>query len=91
MIRRFLTTAVPTIRTKAVTFIGQSLQGREESEVPQDVIQRFMDLWDWYWNEVGREDVKGDQTSRMFGYWFISGIFPVGICSRTVPGVSKVV
>jgi hypothetical protein len=73
-VREFLETAHPAIRRHAIGFVGLSL-GRGE-EVPADVIERFVGLWQSYWAGRGKTDAQGDPAAILFGSWFATGEFP---------------
>ncbi|MBN2446038.1 MAG: hypothetical protein JXO22_04900 [Phycisphaerae bacterium] len=74
IIQRLVTTTHASVRTHAVEFVGQSLQG-SEGEIPEPVLGRFRFLWERYWDAVGEADAAADPDSRVFGYWFSSGAF----------------
>lgn len=74
LFRQFLENAKPAIRSYAIEFVGDSLD--RDEKLPPEVIQRFMQLWDWYWERYGPSDVANDPSSGMFGRWFASGQFP---------------
>jgi hypothetical protein len=80
IIERFLTEAGQAARTHAVKFVGSSLR-REEKEssedLPEDIQNRFMALWDWYWQRTGKDDAAANPQSGLFGWWFVSGAFPM--------------
>jgi hypothetical protein len=73
VLRQFLSTARPAIRRHAVGFIGSSF-GHED--VPSEIVERFMVLWDSYWAGHGRTDAADDPGAVLFGSWFASGKFP---------------
>lgn len=74
LLRRFLSTAIPEIRRHAVGFAGRTLEG--DKEIPDKVVRRFMELWDWYWTTCGRDDAKEKPDDLLFGSWFACGKFP---------------
>jgi len=74
LLRRFLSTAIPEIRRHAVGFVGRTLEG--DKEIPDKVVQRFMELWDWYWPTCGRDDANEKPDDLLFGSWFACGKFP---------------
>ncbi len=78
LIKRFLKTAAHEVRAHAIWFVGNSLSGDDERKVPlpEGVLKRFMELWDWYWPEVGSREGDGDWQRYSFGSWFTSGQFP---------------
>lgn len=76
LLRRFLTTTPREIRVHAMQFVGSSLRGGEnEPKLPNDITDRFVALWEWYWPLLGRDDVKDNPRSMMFGSWFACGQF----------------
>jgi hypothetical protein len=79
ILRRFLTDTSQVIRSHTIAFVGRSLseddaQAKETlPKLPKEVIDRFVQLWDWYWPAVGSRD---EEPSRdMFGYWYTCGCF----------------
>ena len=74
LLRRFVENSNPDVRRHAVGFVGQTLKGDEE--VPEDVVERFMTLWEMYWTGPGRSDAKEKPTAFLFGMWFSCGQFP---------------
>jgi len=80
IMERLLTKAIRKVRTTAVRFVGATLRREEkdsEEELPKEVQNRFMDLWDWYWQRTGKDDAAANAQSGLFGWWFASGAFPV--------------
>jgi hypothetical protein len=73
VIQEFLNSAQPPIRRHAIGFVGSSL-GHEN--IPADVIDRFMALWDVYWAGHGKRDATEDPDAVLFGSWFSAGEFP---------------
>ncbi len=73
VLQQFLSTARPAIRRHAIGFVGSSF-GHED--VPSDIVERFMALWDLYWAGHGRSDAADDPGAVLFGSWFASGEFP---------------
>ncbi len=74
LLRRFVETSSPDIRRHAMGFVGESLEG--DKEVPTEVIERFMSLWDLYWAGSGKKDVAEEPNAFLFGLWFSCGRFP---------------
>lgn len=74
LLRRFLFDTNPDIRRHAIGFVGQSIQGSER--IPEDVLRRFQELWELYWEGAGQRDVEEKPDSWLFGTWFSSGQFP---------------
>lgn len=75
LLYRFLQVASSDIRSQTIAFVGRSLHG--DKNVPTAVLERFRKLWDWYWPEWGRKDVKARPESGLFAAWFICSLFPV--------------
>jgi hypothetical protein len=73
LLRRFFKQAQPVIRRYAMEFVANSLE--REKDLPPEVIARFMQLWDFYWENHARADAKDAPGSRIVG-WFESGYFP---------------
>ncbi len=74
LLRRFLNDSNPDIRRHAIGFVGRSLDSQEE--VPEEVVRRFMALWDLYWAGSGRKDAQERPEEWLFGAWFSSRKFP---------------
>lgn len=74
ILRRFITSANPEIRRHAIGFVGQSLQS--DDDLPEEVLKRFMSLWEEYWTNTGHADAKEKPNARLFGTWFGCGKFP---------------
>ncbi len=74
LLRTFLEKANSKIRRHAIEFIGQSLEG--EKDLPCEISERFMELWDFYWQVSGKDDAKEEHHAWMFGTWFTCGQFP---------------
>jgi hypothetical protein len=73
VLQDFLTTARPAIRRHAIGFVGSSFG---HDDVPSEIVERFMALWDTYWAGHGRTDAADDPGAVLFGSWFASGEFP---------------
>jgi len=74
LLRRFLVTANSRIRMHAVGFVGQVLE--RDAEIPEDIIKRFMKLWEFYWANTGPQDAKERPGTWLFGSWFACHHFP---------------
>lgn len=74
LLHRFIETATPEIRRHAIEFVGRSLKGDEQ--LPEDVLQRFMSLWNIYWAGPGPQDAQDQPDAWLFGTWFGCGKFP---------------
>jgi len=75
LLRKFILESVPEIRRRTIGFVGSSLNN--DNPLPEEVIERFMRLWELYWEKCGPADVEGEATSSLFGMWFTSRKFPV--------------
>lgn len=78
LIRQFLKGVTSEIRCHAIGFVGRTLDsdGDAIAKIPDDVIKRFMKLWDEYWPDRGSDDAKRVSNALLFGTWFASGKFP---------------
>lgn len=74
VIKRLVVDSDLQVRTHAMSFVGRSLR-EDVADIPQDVIYRFMRLWEFYWNEAGKADMAADPENAMFAYWFGSQAF----------------
>ncbi|MFG0243665.1 MAG: hypothetical protein ACF8R9_12835 [Phycisphaerales bacterium JB054] len=74
IIRRLITETHSSVRSHAIQFVGMSLS-KNDGELPTDVLKRFVDLWQLYWESVGQADAQADPGSAVFGYWFAAGVF----------------
>jgi len=75
LLRNFLQKAHPYIRRHAIGFVGRSLD-EEKEKIPDDVIDRFMKMYDTYWPDPGKKDAAENPDAWLFGVWFSSGKFP---------------
>lgn len=89
LLRRFLNDSNPEIRRHAVGFVGLSLESEET--VPEEVVRRFMALWDVYWARTGKKDAEERADARLFGTWFSSGQFPAHWALKQLEDFVKVV
>jgi len=76
LLRRFLSDSHPDIRRHAVGSVGFSLES--DQKIPEQIINRFMPLWETYWQGAGKKDAEEKPDSFMFGTWFAYGQFPEG-------------
>jgi hypothetical protein len=74
LLRRVLADSHPDVRRHAVGFVGQSLEGDENT--PEEVVTRFQELWSLYWAGAGKKDTQEKPDALLFGTWFSSGQFP---------------
>jgi hypothetical protein len=75
LLKEFLAGADAEVRRGTMSFIGQSIN--HSSKVPQDILKRFQELWRFYWDNFGKDDVSNNFDGWLFGPWFASGQFPV--------------
>jgi len=68
LLRRFIKNATPDLRRHTISFVGESLE--ESEKVPNDVIERFMLLWEEYWGGPGKGDAQAQPDAWLFGLWF---------------------
>lgn len=74
LLRKFIQIAGSDIRRHAIGFVGQSLGGSET--VPTDILERFMQLWHYYWEGPGKSDAKEVPNAWLYGEWFACRKFP---------------
>ena len=74
LLKSFLKTANPKIRRHAIGFVGESLEGEEV--LPEEIIERFVKMYDEYWQNTGKKDAEEGPEAQLFGTWFASGKFP---------------
>lgn len=74
LLRKFIGTANPDIRRHTIGFVGQKL--RREGQPPDGFVERFMALWEAYWEGPGQKDACDRPDARLFGAWFSCGKFP---------------
>jgi len=74
LLRKFLAAADADVRRHALGFVGQTLERNEG--IPPAVVERFMSLWDFYWQDIGRQDAEQRPDAWLFGPWFTSEAFP---------------
>ncbi len=77
MLRTFLSGSCQAVRSYAIGFVGQSLSREDDdtkaSPLPEEVVDRFVKLWEWYWPNVGSRDQE--PSRELFGHWYASGCF----------------
>lgn len=77
MLRTFLSGSCQAVRSYAIGFVGQSLRREDDdtkaSPLPEEVVDRFVKLWEWYWPNVGSRDQE--PSRELFGHWYASGCF----------------
>jgi len=74
LVRRIILNAPSGLRRHIIEFIGRSF--RSDEDLPSEVIDRFVKLWDLYWPECGQADAEEVPSYHLFGEWFVSGQFP---------------
>ena len=74
IIERLITRTHDSVRSRAIEFVGMSLQN-EVDKLGPEIIERFKKLWERYWETIGEKDAKRNPTSSVFGYWFASKAF----------------
>ncbi|MCH8343662.1 MAG: hypothetical protein IH983_06715 [Planctomycetes bacterium] len=74
IVKRLVTTTHESVRSHAIEFVGMTLKDGGE-DLPKEVVQRFKNLWERYWEAIGAEDAERNPGSYVFGYWFSCGVF----------------
>jgi hypothetical protein len=77
IIERLITKTHESVRTRAIEFVGMSLQDEVDNLAPE-IIERFKGLWEKYWGAVGEGDANRNPSSYVFGHWFASKAFDPG-------------
>jgi len=79
LLSRFLRNAPAEASAHAIETVGRSLKG--EGDIPEDVVQRFVRLWEWFWANMveGQEEPAKEALSR-FGWWLACGRFNDSWC-----------
>ena len=75
LIHRLVCESQQPIRIKAIESAGSSLHQPTDEKIGDDILDCYKQLWEHYWNTVGKDDAKTDKKSGLFGYWFCSGVF----------------
>lgn len=73
LVAGFLESGEPWLRGEIIDFIGNSLQS--ESDLPSNIVERFMRLWNRYWDRYGKQDAGSRPSARLFANWFAYGGF----------------
>ncbi len=77
LLRGFVERSNPEVRRHTIGFVGRTLKRDEGDEkMPEEVVTRFMDLWDLYWAGPGKKDAEEKPDAWLFGPWFSCGQFP---------------
>ncbi|NQT19452.1 MAG: hypothetical protein HQ592_07090 [Planctomycetes bacterium] len=89
LLQRFFRRSAPTVRAHAIEYVGNSL--RDYEKPPEEVVPRFVSLWEWYWSEfgAGRPDAPPEQFAG-FGSWLASGAFDDEWCLKALADVVEV-
>lgn len=66
----FLKSANSDVRSQSIAFVGHILN--DNTQLSEDVLARFRNLWDWYWPRFGRTDTNARPQSGLFPLWFAS-------------------
>lgn len=74
LVHAFFTHAHPDITGKAIAFAGHTLEDQHH-EIPDEIIPRLRDLWDWRVKISGVIDKVPVQERNAFCFWFASGRF----------------
>jgi len=79
LLRKFFRRAAPSIRAYGVEFAGRSLG--EVEKLPEEVVPRFVSLWQWFWSEFGegQSNAPPEQFAG-FGWWLACGKFDAAWC-----------
>lgn len=74
LIREFFEMAPPKLREHALHLIGTYLN-KQPLELPQEVAQRIMHLWEWRRNQISNEKdpTPYKREIAQYGSWFVSG------------------
>lgn len=89
LINRFFAKAPADLRAYMIRSIALSVEGDEE--VPAEVFNRFMRLWEWYWEGFSGPEGKATQEELAeFGWWFTSGAFDEAWCLSRLKEVTEV-
>jgi hypothetical protein len=68
LLYQFLEAASNDVRSQTIAFVGHSL--RDSKKLPEEIVARFRELWDWYWPKFGPLDAKARPQGGLFGWWF---------------------
>jgi len=76
---RFFCNAPTDVRAHAIETVGRSLTG--DDDVPPEVIERFVRLWEWFWATLvdGQKEPAKEELGA-FGWWLICGKFDDDWC-----------
>jgi len=85
---RFFCNAPAEAIAHAIETVGRSL--KEEGDIPADVVQRFVRLWEWFWANMveGQEEPAREAMSR-FGWWLACGRFDDSWCLDQIVQITK--
>jgi hypothetical protein len=68
LLHQFLEAASSDMRSQTIAFVGHIL--RHNEKLPEEIVARFQNLWDWYWPKFGALDAKARPQGGLFGCWF---------------------
>lgn len=73
-LRRFYEVAPVALRAHLVDFVGRSLHGAKQSDIPEAIAQRLRSLWEARIRRVASlPAAERDAEMQAFGWWFASG------------------
>jgi hypothetical protein len=75
-VRDFIDRTHPIFRRYSISFVGRILW--REKGLPEEMIDRAMELWEYYWDGPGKVDAREQPDEWLFGVWF---------ASRQLPGI----
>ena len=74
LIRRFYEVAPIVLRAHLVDFVGRSLHGVKQSDIPEAIAQRLHALWEARIRTLAAwPDTERDAELQAFGWWFAAG------------------
>lgn len=79
LVSRFFAAAAPEVARHAIEFIGRSVRV-QEGELPVEVQQRLLDLWDHRLN-IARDEQEGAELGG-FASWLVAGKLPPALGLR---------
>jgi hypothetical protein len=73
LLDEFFATASPGERAHLVEFVGRSFS-QAEDEVPDEVLERVVALWEWISARLGGDEHRGEILAG-FGWWYTADVF----------------